>query len=243
LIDYSQLFAGQSRESAETRPPSQRATPGYGRLAAWLTLVGVLTVAAFAASSVGGHVPSDTFYRYSTAIAGAIFSAILVGAILLIARGGDKSELFALKPPRDSRWALWACLAILIASFGFDYLYGVAFGPFDAEQGIPSFWDGSRTPQFLANLLIVAAVGPIVEELMFRGLGFWLFERFGTWAAISITGVLFALLHGYAALLPAFLVTGLLLGWLRSRTGSIYPGMFVHGLFNGVAVMLAITLT
>jgi membrane protease YdiL (CAAX protease family) len=35
---------------------------------------------------------------------------------------------------------------------------------------------------------------------------------------------------------------GLALGWLRSCTGSIYPGMLVHGFFNGAAILLTITL-
>jgi hypothetical protein len=35
---------------------------------------------------------------------------------------------------------------------------------------------------------------------------------------------------------------GTVLAWLRWKTGSIYPGMLVHGIFNGVALILAVTL-
>ena len=66
--------------------------------------------------------------------------------------------------------------------------------------------------------------------------------RFGTWTAIAVTAVLFGLIHGYVALLPVFVLAGLTLGWLRSCTGSIYPGMLVHGFFNGAAILLTITL-
>jgi membrane protease YdiL (CAAX protease family) len=34
---------------------------------------------------------------------------------------------------------------------------------------------------------------------------------------------------------------GLGLAFLRSRTNSIYPGMILHALFNGVALVLAVT--
>jgi membrane protease YdiL (CAAX protease family) len=30
------------------------------------------------------------------------------------------------------------------------------------------------------------------------------------------------------------------LAWLRDRTDSVYPGMVVHGLFNGVALAAAV---
>ena len=35
-------------------------------------------------------------------------------------------------------------------------------------------------------------------------------------------------------------VFGCALAWLRSRTDSVYPGMVVHGLFNGVALIVAV---
>jgi membrane protease YdiL (CAAX protease family) len=37
-------------------------------------------------------------------------------------------------------------------------------------------------------------------------------------------------------------IFGIGLGWLRSRVDSVYPGMIVHGVFNGLALVLAVTL-
>ena len=41
-------------------------------------------------------------------------------------------------------------------------------------------------------------------------------------------------------LLPFALIVlvpfGIALAWLRDRTNSVYPGMLVHGLFNGAAL-------
>jgi membrane protease YdiL (CAAX protease family) len=39
-----------------------------------------------------------------------------------------------------------------------------------------------------------------------------------------------------------FVVYGLTLGWLRSRTGNIYPGMLAHGATNAVALTLTFAL-
>jgi membrane protease YdiL (CAAX protease family) len=39
-----------------------------------------------------------------------------------------------------------------------------------------------------------------------------------------------------------FLATfGALLAYLRSRVDSVYPGMIVHGLFNAIALVVAVT--
>ena len=67
-------------------------------------------------------------------------------------------------------------------------------------------------------------VAPAAEELVFRGLGFATLGRF----ALPATTVLFALAHGLAVLLIPVAIAGFLLGLLRMRTASVYPGMGVH---------------
>ena len=58
-------------------------------------------------------------------------------------------------------------------------------------------------------------------------------------AAIVATGVLFGLVHGYVLALPAMVFFGIAMGWLRSKTGSVYPGMLVHGTTNALIVLIA----
>ena len=80
------------------------------------------------------------------------------------------------------------------------------------------------------------------SDSIFRGLGFSLLSRFGARAALVATAVAFGLVHGFLVPLPLFVIVGLSLGWLRMRTGSIYPGMLMHGTFNAVATILAVSL-
>jgi len=42
--------------------------------------------------------------------------------------------------------------------------------------------------------------------------------------------------------LPIFVIIGLALGWLRMRTGSVYPAMVMHGMHNAVVLVLAVSL-
>jgi uncharacterized protein len=112
----------------------------------------------------------------------------------------------------------------------------------DTDQGIPMFWGGSRAVQFSLNLILIAVVVPIVEELCDRGLGFTLLSRFGPKVALWGTALSFGLGHGFLGALPIFFIVGWMLGRLRMRTGSVYPGMVMHGVFNTVATILAVTL-
>jgi membrane protease YdiL (CAAX protease family) len=82
----------------------------------------------------------------------------------------------------------------------------------------------------------------VVEELMFRGEGFALLGRYGRWVAIVGTALAFGLGHGLLLGLPILVVFGLGLALLRDRTGSVYPGIALHALFNGVALIAAVTI-
>jgi hypothetical protein len=91
------------------------------------------------------------------------------------------------------------------------------------------------------NGLIVCTIVPFVEELTFRGLGFYLLRPYGKWIAILGTGVLFGLSHGLLLSLPIIIAFGCVLAWIRERTDSVIPGMFLHGTFNLIALVAAVT--
>ena len=88
-------------------------------------------------------------------------------------------------------------------------------------------------------LVAYGALGaPLVEEWLFRGFLLPpLQRRVGDLAAIGISGVLFGLAHlsDPYAVLP-LVVLGMGLGWLRIRSGSIWPGTLVHAANNTIAL-------
>ncbi len=86
-----------------------------------------------------------------------------------------------------------------------------------------------------AGVLRVVILAPIVEELIFRGVIFSGFQRIysAIWA-IFFSALLFALFHlNPWQLGPTFLL-GLLLGFVRLRTGSLLAAIFTHALHNGM---------
>jgi len=90
--------------------------------------------------------------------------------------------------------------------------------------------------------LCVMVGGPIVEELFFRGLFFGALRKRGlgpVWT-IVVTAVVFAAFHLEPTRFLVLLPSGLLLGWVRHKTGSTGASMIAHGLVNapGALVLL-----
>ncbi len=211
------------------------------KLFGWFALVGGVSAISYAGRLAGGKPPKNALFQYSTGIGEVILFAIILGVVFAIARDLPKREAFALRRPdswgQATRLSLRVLLAIVIVNAALDpLLHG------GREQGLtPSGWQPSHAAAFVVNLFVFAVIGPITEELTFRGLGFYLLKPLGQTPAIVVIGITFGLWHGLIEALPVLIIFGLGLAFLRSRTRSIYPGMLLHALFNGAALVLAVT--
>lgn len=129
--------------------------------------------------------------------------------------------------------ALPAAALAFLAGTGWVELLGLWFGA------------GARLlPPSSAEWVLTLAVAPLAEEWLCRGL---------TWTAlrpftpprtrIVATAVLFACLHGlnggYLLELPHRFVAGLLFGWLRQRSDSLWPCVLAHFLTNLGAMLVS----
>ncbi len=226
-------------DSAATTGAARR--PSRGRLVAWLVFVLALTALGYAGRLDGSEPPDDIAFRYGYALAALVQYGVMLGILLLIARGLPVRELFALRRPAS--W--WRAAGLGGAALVAIWIVGAALAPFlDAteEQGlVPDEFDSSRIGAFAAFFVVVAVVAPAVEELTYRGLGFALIAPYGVTAAILVTGALFGFAHGLLVALPVLTFFGVAVGWLRARTDSVYPPIALHSLFNGSALILSVS--
>jgi membrane protease YdiL (CAAX protease family) len=92
------------------------------------------------------------------------------------------------------------------------------------------------------RLLIAFAtivIAPWTEELAFRGyLYSTLAGRFGFWPGAIVSSIAWSGLHLAPGVLFAFAGVGVVLCWLRRRTGSVLPGVGLHGSWNALAAGL-----
>lgn len=90
------------------------------------------------------------------------------------------------------------------------------------------------------TFLLIAMLGPIVEELMFRGMllgGMARHISFG-WSNV-LQALLFAAVHNDLPRFFFYFAMGLLAGMLVRRTGSLVPAILLHAINNGVFFLLA----
>lgn len=89
-----------------------------------------------------------------------------------------------------------------------------------------------RPAQLMSGLLLFGAGTAPAEELLFRGALYgWLLDRTGPAAAVVITSLSFALAHvpvyGWSSFAVAT-AAGVLFGWLRWWSGSLWPAIGLH---------------
>jgi membrane protease YdiL (CAAX protease family) len=86
-------------------------------------------------------------------------------------------------------------------------------------------------------VVLVTLIAPFAEETLFRGFLFgWLRGRAPLWMAVVVSAALFAASHVQPVLLLPTFVLGCLLALVYQRSGSLVPGMIVHGVFNAVGI-------
>jgi membrane protease YdiL (CAAX protease family) len=219
---------------------AQEGTEGW-RLGAWSALVLLLIVLGYGGRLAEGDPPADTLYRYSTAVGSIFIYGVFFLILVWIAHGLPAREFFALRRP-----ASWAtALGLGLLSFVTIFVgAGLIIWALDAgdEQGLtPDSWDSNRAGAYAANFVAIAVVGPIVEELMYRGAGMTLLARYGAPVAVLVTALTFGLGHGLLLALAALVFFGLVMALLRLRTGSVYPCILVHCLFNATSLILSVT--
>lgn len=216
-------------------------TRDRGKLYAYLAFVGVFAALNYASRLVPNKPDRNVLYTWSAAIGGLVQLAIVLGIVLAIARDRPKDEYLGLRRP--SSWGLAAGLIVLvlIGVFALSAVLSPLLHPGEEQGLVPKTWHPDRAAPFVANFIVVAVLAPIVEEITFRGLGYKLLEPFGKWTAILLVGLLFGLAHGLVEALPILAAFGSGLAYVRMRTGSVYPGMIVHGAFNSLVLIVAVT--
>ena len=209
--------------------------------ALWASFVMAFATLSYSLRFTEGKPPKNLLYKWSTLVGNLVQFAIIAAIVYGIAGlTKDRRETLALRRPASWATAARVGAGVIGGMIVLSWLLGPILHP-GREQGItPDTWQPNHLGAYIGNGVVIAVVGPVVEELTFRGLGYSLLARYGRWTAILVTGVAFGLAHGLVQALPLLAAFGIGLAYLRSRVGSVYPGMIVHGLFNATALTIAV---
>ena len=223
------------------------ARPSYTRLAWWTFFVAIVAAlnyyGRFSDSGTKKGASHLSLYSYSTFVGGLVIYAIWFGVVWLIAI--NRFDLFALRPPERWGRALGLATAVIVAVFVVEAAVSRIHLPQSPgrEQGITTVnWEPKHAGAFAANFVLLAVIAPFVEEMTFRGVGQSLLRLLGRAPSIVLVGIAFGLAHGLIEALLVLVPLGIGLAWLRDRTQSVIPGMLVHALFNGFALIAIVAI-
>lgn len=139
--------------------------------------------------------------------------------------------------PVAGRWLLVAvCLGLVgyVLSLLIQYAYvmiGISTG--DSQSILHAAARGGAV-SFLLSLLGGAVLTPIGEEILFRGVIANALNRYGAWAGVGLSSVIFGLAHGVSVILPIAIMVGILSAILFRKSGSVWACIVLHGVYNGM---------
>ena len=167
--------------------------------------------------------------------------------IVVFRRRGLTWQDLGLRPaaPQWYRRTLWVTLLTFALALVLTILVQRIVGrPLDNPQDAILAADGLSLGSLLGLLLVAAGLGPLVEELLFRGLLYgWMRRHLGVLASASLSALVFASVHAIPWLIPSFFAIGVVLALLYERSGSLWPAIALHGTYNAInLVLLALTI-
>lgn len=210
---------------------SMHDSPGWPEIVVGLVAYGVLLIPLALAF---GLLPQD-----QPIMLGVIGSTVggLAGTAAFAAAVGWRIRTlrpFGFKPVA-TRWLIIAA-GLGIAGYGLNliiqFAYVSLFG-YDNPQGILHAAAQGGTLPFIASFLGGAVFTPFGEEVLFRGVVANALNRYGAWAGVGLSSIIFGLAHGVSVILPVAIMVGVLSAILFRQTGSIWPCIVLHSVYNG----------
>jgi len=139
-----------------------------------------------------------------------------------------------------NRWEAWAGIGVLAPLLAVNWGYHGIFEqlmPHSHQSEIQRLLDaGIGYPALVVLFCLFPAV---TEEIAFRGLvQHWLQIAIAPWKGLVLAAAIFMALHFSVISAPYLFLVGLLLGYVKQRTGSLYPSMLIHFLHNLVVITL-----
>lgn len=135
----------------------------------------------------------------------------------------------------------WIAISITLGAVGFGLIFIVeaAYFHFISEANTQADFQAAANAGLAGMLLLLftsAVLGPIGEELVFRGVVQSSLEKYGSWVAIVGSSLMFAAIHGPSVIFVDAFVMGLFFGAVFRLSGSIWSAVTLHVIYNGLTL-------
>lgn len=184
-----------------------------------------------------------------------LFSILLFQGLLtwffyqhLLRRGLDPLKVLGMENPfqlKDMIFGLvtycmclpWVLLSAFLTKVIFEYFqWNLVPQPMIQQLSRVEGW-----LNWLSIFLLVGFIGPLLEEVVFRGFLFtWLRQRMGMASGLLVQAFIFAVIHSHAASLFGLFCLALLLGLTYVYTRRMMACVWAHAFFNTMTLLYTV---
>jgi hypothetical protein len=232
--------------SSHQQNPLAAATPNKAARPGWLEIIVGLVVyliVGFGGVSLFKQLDLDPV------VYGLILTAWTGVATLIAFAVAVRLRIFSLSAfgvrPTSRRWLLISVGVGLVAFVvkGLALMIWVQItGDATNVQGVYAEGGRGGLLSLVLATVFTSVFSPFGEELLYRGIVTNALLRYGSFAGVVGSTAIFALMHGINIVFPAAIVAGLATAEVFRRSGSIWPGLVVHVVFNlpTIPIMVAV---
>ncbi|HEX4225292.1 MAG TPA: CPBP family intramembrane glutamic endopeptidase [Pseudonocardiaceae bacterium] len=199
----------------------------------------LLSAVFLAAIMSPGPPDPDAPIPIDTALIGTVVPAALAALVAVVI-----TKLRGNGPVIDLRLAVsWADIKVglklgaagMVLTVIAAYIWTRIVGADDANSAVSSLLDGDRISVApIAMFIYIWLIGPVFEEIIFRGLLWGAIERqkWGRWAAFGLSTAIFAASHLEPIRTTLLLVIAVPIGLARLFTGRLPASIIAHQMNN-----------
>jgi membrane protease YdiL (CAAX protease family) len=233
---------------SDTRLPEPPRTHRWG-LGAFLLVFATLVLSAVLIGAIAQVLAPGKGISVPVVVIGTMLPTVLaagVAILVTVLRGnGPRLDLRWSMSREDVRAGLRFGLIGLVCTTAAAFLRSKLVGEQNATSALGKLVDNQRLPMAaaIAMFLFVWLIGPVCEEIIYRGLLWGALERlnWGRWAVFFLTTVIFAVSHLEPLRTSLLLVIGIPIGLARLFTRRLGASIITHQVNNflpALAVLL-----
>ncbi|KPU45413.1 CAAX amino terminal protease self- immunity [Oxobacter pfennigii] len=165
-------------------------------------------------------------------------STLTTGITALIGLRKSKLSLKTIFKKPEHRLNILLSLLLFLGTYCFVIFFAQLVSQFiPSDPQDEQLFETGMTSFF--GILSIVFLGPIFEEVLFRGIILrGLLLNYSVRKALIISSVLFGLIHLNPVQSLTATVSGLMLGWVFIKTGSLWMSILVHILNNGFTTII-----
>lgn len=198
----------------------------------------VYVIEPFLAMGVG-NLPLDDNIKNSILISALLLLSLGVMALVLRGYRAKPRDIGIAKPSLSHLGKAAVCFLVYIAASLLVANIAQHIPGFNQNQSQDLGYVSPHGADLIAGFVQLLIITPLAEETIFRGFMFAGIRRHAPfWLTAIVVSALFGLAHGQWNVGLDVSVMSLVSCYLRERSGSLWPSIFLHMLKNGVAFYL-----